>query len=469
MRSGRRDREKHLTRRQVLASAAAAGLSAAGMAAKPAKGAPRPDRPPSIVFVLSDNHRWDAMGFTGHPFVRTPHLDRLAREGLHFENAFCTTPLCSPARASFLTGLYAWRHGVRNHTTRSRWDDALVTFLELLKREAGYDTAFIGKWHMPGSGLPRLRGVDHLVTFTIQDGQGRYFDCPLAVDGREEASRTPYLTEELTDRALAFVRERRDRPFCVYLSHKAVHHPWKPAPRDAGIYADAPVALPAGANSWTGFTNGEIWGGFERPIENAIRAYMETVTSMDREIGRLLDGLEALGLADDTVFVYTSDNGFLFGEHKHVELRWPFEEAIRIPLLVRAPALVAGAGRRAPQMALNIDVAPTLLALAGVPVPEAMQGASLLPVLRDPRAPGRRAWLVENTREFPYNAPSYQGVRTERYLYVEYEGRFQPSLHDVVRDPRQQRDVMGTPEGERALPELRALLAALRRGERFDG
>jgi len=453
-----------LTRRQLLGATAGAGLALAGLRGR----ASGPARPPNVIFILSDNHRWDAMGLAGHPFVRTPALDRLAREGLHFENAFCTTPLCSPARASFLTGRYAWRHGVQNHAERAIWREDHVTFLELLKSGAGYRTAFIGKWHMPGSGLPKLRGIDHFVSFTVQDGQGRYFDCPLFVDGREEPSRTPYLTTELTDRTLAFIEASRGEPFCVYLSHKAVHHPWKPPADLAGGYADEPVELPEGANSWTGFTNGEIWGGFTRPIEGAIRAYMETVTAMDREIGRLLDRIDALGLADDTLVIYASDNGFLFGEHRHVELRWPFEEVLRIPWLVRWPRGVAEPGRRAPQLAINLDLGPTLLELAGLPVPATMQGMSLAPVLRDAAAPGRRAFLVENAREFPYNAPSYQGVRTERHLYVEFEGRFDPTLHDVQADPRQRRNLIGTPEGERAQPALRRALGALRRGERLD-
>jgi N-acetylglucosamine-6-sulfatase len=284
----------------------------------------------------------------------------------------------------------------------------------------------------------------------------------------ETPSRRRYLTEELTDRALGFLEGRRGAPFCLYLSHKAVHHPWRTPPDLEGLYADVPVELPEGANSWTGFTNGEIWGGFSQPIEASIRSYMATVTALDREIGRLLDGLDALGLAGDTLVIYTSDNGFLFGEHRHVELRWPFEETLRLPWVLRYPRLVPRPGLRVPQIALNIDVAPTLLELAGVPVPAYMQGTSLVPVLRDPGAPGRRAFLVENTKEFPYNAPSYQGVRTERWLYVEYEGRFAPTLHDVAADPKQHRDLMDTPEGDRALPELRELLAGLRRGERFD-
>jgi len=384
-----------------------------------------------------------------------------------FANAFCTTPLCSPARASFLTGRYAWQHGVWNNSDEGSWRDENVTFLELLSG-LGYTNAFIGKWHMPVSGLPKLRGVDHFVTFTVQDGQGRYFDCPLVVDGRPEPSRKAYLPEELTDRAIAFLTAPRDAPACVYLSHKSVHHPWRPAPDHEDLYAGVPVELPPGANSWTGFTNGEIFGGFERPIESAIRRYMATVTSLDREIGRLLDVLDERGLSENTIVVYVSDNGFLFGEHRHVELRWPFEEAIRIPFIVRAPGFATRHGQRATAMALNIDLGPTLLELAGGGVPAAMQGTSLVRFLDEPEAPGRRAWLVENHREFPYTAPSYRGVRSERHLYVEYEGRFEPTLHDVVADPRQQHDLMGTPEGERVLPELRHMLAALKRGERLD-
>jgi len=458
--------QRKLTRRELLGSAAGAGLLALAARARSARAAARP---PNLVIILSDNHRWDAMACAGHPFVRTPQMDRLAREGLLFENAFCTTPLCSPARASFLTGLYAWRHGVRtNAKSQSSWSEAHTTFFELLEREAGYANGFFGKWHMPGSGQPALRGVERFVTFTIEDGQGRYYDCPLVVDGRDEPSRKPYLSEELTDRALDFAAERRSGPFCLYLSHKAVHHPWKPAPEDVGIYADAPVELPRGANSWTGYTNGEIFGGFDRPIESAMRVYLETVTSLDREIGRLLAGLDARGLLEGALVVYASDNGFLFGEHRHVELRWPFEEVIRIPWLLRAPRLVAEPGRRVPQLALNIDLAPTLLELAGVSPPASMQGMSLAPWLRGSQAPGRRAFLVENSKEFPYSAPTYRGVRTRRHLYVEFEGRHRPTLHDVAADPRQERDLMGTPEGERALAELRPMLAALLRGERLD-
>jgi len=395
MKSSQRGRGgPNVSRREFLGAAAASVISLAqgesALAAERGRGSTPGTRPPNFVFILSDNHRWDAMSSMGHPFVQTPHMDRIGREGIHFENSFCTTPLCSPARASFLTGQYAYRHDVLNNSNRARWDDRNVTFLELLEREAGYANAFVGKWHIPGTDLPVLRGVDHFVTFTVEDGQGRYFDCPLVVDGREEPSRRSYLTEELTDRALSFIRQHRAEPFCLYLSHKASHHPWASPPDIEGMYADEPVELPAGANNWTGFTNGEMWGGFNQPSDVSMRAYLENVTALDREIGRLLDGLEELGLVEDTLVIYTSDNGFLFGEQKHVELRWPFEEVTRLPFVLRMPGVVAEPGRRAPQMALNIDMGPTLLELAGVTVPASMQGMSLVPVLRDPGAAGRR-------------------------------------------------------------------------------
>jgi N-acetylglucosamine-6-sulfatase len=447
-----------LTRRALLAGAA--GLALGPAASRRLRAAAT--APPSFVFVLSDNHRADALGAAGHPWVETPALDRLAAEGLRFENAFCTTPLCSPARAGFLTGLHAHRHGVWNNAERSRWDETHTTFLERLKAGAGHATAFIGKWHMPASGLPRLRGVDHFVTFTVQHGQGRYRNCPLVVDGRPEASRRAYVTEELTDRALAFVEAHRRQPFALVLSHKAVHHPWRPAPRDEGRYAHAPVTLPPEASTWAGLTDGNLFGGVTQPLADAYRTYMETLTSLDRDVGRLLDALDALGLAGRTVVVYASDNGFLFGEHRRTELRWPLEEVLRIPLLIRAPAHVRDPGGRRAQMALNLDLGPTLLELAGLAPPPDLDGRSLVPCLRDPQAPGRDAWLLEHAREFPYPVPGYRGVRTRRHLYVEYEGRFAPTLHDLARDPRQTRNLIGTPEGDRLRPELARRLARLR-------
>ena len=217
----------------------AVGLVAASLAAGPVRSADM--APPNIVFILTDDHRWDALSSMGHPFLQTPNLDRLADEGILFESAFVTTSLCSPSRASFLTGQYAHTHGVvTNHTP---WDNRNVTFLERLSA-AGYETAFIGKWHMPGDGLPELRGVDRFVSFTREGGQGVYYGCPLIIDGAETERPGRYITEDLTDLALDFISKERQKPFCLYLSHKAVHFGFRPPPHLKGRYRHVGLALP---------------------------------------------------------------------------------------------------------------------------------------------------------------------------------------------------------------------------------
>jgi len=420
------------------------------------------DRKPNIIFILTDDHRWDAMSKLGHPVVETPRLDRLSDEGVHFTNAFVTTSLCSPSRASFLTGTHARTHGVKNNLTP--WSDQNVTFLELLKK-AGYTTAFIGKWHMPGS-LPKLRGLDQFITFTVQAGQGRYFDCPLVVDGRFTPSRKPYITEELTDYALAFITQNKNRAFCLYLSHKAVHHQFLPPPEIRGRYRGKDLHLPPESDAWISFNLDHIYCGLLGPLAWNYRKYLETLHATDREIGRVLDRVDELGLRDNTIVVYVGDNGFFWGEHRLMDKRWAYEESIRVPLIVRAPGLIRDPGRMAPQMALNIDLAPTLLDMAGVAVPAHMEGVSLVPILRDSRQPGRRAWLYEYFKDFPYRIPNIMAVRTQHYKYIEYGNRRPPELFDLARDPREMSNLMGTTRGRDLLPGLQAMLEKLKKGQR---
>jgi len=419
------------------------------------------NRPPNIVFVLSDNQRWDFMGCAGHPFVRTPHLDRLAEQGILFSNAFVTTSLCSPSRASFLTGQAARTHGVRNNLTP--WNDERVTFLELLE-EAGYDSAFIGKWHMPGR-LPGLRGVDLFVTFTIQKGQGRYFDCPLVVNGVVTPSRRPYITEELTDYAIEFISKPRKAPFCLVLSHKAVHHRWLPPPDLADLYATRTPPFPPEYNPLVFITGGNLFEGLIGRPDELYRDYARVVTALDRETGRLLAAIDRLGLAENTVVVFASDNGFFWGEHQRGGTgRWPYEESIRIPFIVRAPGFVKNPGRRADQMILNIDLAPSLLEMAGLPTPEGMEGRSFVPALQSGSAPGRRAWLYEYHADFPFRAPSSYAVRTNQHIYIEFEGRRDCELYDLREDPRQRINLIHTDEGRKIAGALKAMLEDLKAG-----
>ena len=366
----------------------------------------------------------------------------LFRSGTVFTNAFVTTSLCSPSRASFLTGQYASRHGVQNNFTP--WNPESVTFLELLAG-SGYDAAFIGKWHMPG-GLPELRGVDPFVTFTVNDGQGRYFDCPLIVNGKPEPSETPYITTELTNRAIEFIGEERDEPFVLYLSHKAAHANFLPPEELEGTYDDADVVMPVGSHPWIQATKGQLVHGILSPITSIVRDYSETITGMDYEIGRLLDTLDELDLDDNTVVVYTSDNGYLWGEHGLVDKRWAYETSMRIPFIVRYPELAAenpaGHSGRLPQMVLNVDLAPSLLELAGVPVPPEVQGESWARYLTQSDAPGRDSFLYEYFLDFPFPVPPLRAVRTNEYKLIDYDSRRTDELYDLEADPGEGRNLL---------------------------
>jgi len=417
---------------------------------------------PNVIFILTDDHRADHLGCTGHPFLKTPNLDRLAAQGVLFENAFVTTSLCSPSRASFLTGQYAHTHGVKNNLTP--WREENITFLERLKG-VGYDTAFIGKWHMPGH-LPELRGVDEFVTFTARGGQGRYWDCPLIVNGRQVRPNKRYITEELTDRAIDFAGKPRQNPFCLYLSLKAAHHDWRPPRELAGLYAAEKLPLATEADTWVTMTNGGMWAGTAGPLQYHYRNYCRVLTSVDQQVGRLLNFLDKQGLADNTIVIYTGDNGYFWGEHRLIDKRWAYEESIRVPFIVRAPGLIGEPGRRAGQMVLNIDLAPTLLEVAGLKADPAMAGRSILPVLRNPAAEGRDAWLYEYFVDFPYNVPGIEAVRTRDHIYIEYQGGRPPELYDLKADPRQAENLAGR-AGEQALDRYREMLATLKKEGRL--
>jgi N-acetylglucosamine-6-sulfatase len=426
-----------------------------------------PPERPNIIFILSDNTRYDFMGFMGHPFAKTPALDTLSREGLVFENAFNTTSLCSPSRASILTGTYAHTHRVLNNHTP--WTGQMTTFLQILK-EAGYATAFIGKWHMPGKGLPSMPYLDLFVSYTYREGQGSYFHCPLVVNGKPEPSKEPYITGEVTRRAIDFMEEQTvapegcRRPFCIYLSHRTAHPPCR-APEDiTGMYRDEEVPLPPGLDSWFSRTNGNVFQGIMMgSYENQYRKYCETLTAMDRDIQRLLDHVDRLGLRDSTLILYAGDNGMMWGEHRRHGIKYPNEECIRLPFLVRCPWLIPDPGDGRAQMVLNIDIAPTLLQAAGVPVPAGMDGKSFVPIMENPDAPGRNAFLLEYWKYYPENFPSYTGVRTGTHKYIEYENAREPELFDLRNDPGERRNLYGTPEGDRVLPQLKGTLETLKK------
>jgi len=397
----------------------------------------RETRPPNVIFILADDLRWDAMSSMGHPFLKTPNIDRMRAEGVHFANAFVTTALCAPSRASILTGAYAHNHRVIGNEKGEIDHDKMPTFPRLLK-ESGYETAFVGKWHMRMSDRPRP-GFDYWLSFR---GQGVYTDPVLNENGKVVKA-TGYTTEILTDYAINFINKERKAPYCLYLSHKAVHSPFTPAPMDAGAYAGLP--LPEPANARDTYAGKPKWtrGGPARPDDESVDApdaveppewdpaharrmgYLSTINGLDRGLGRILDALEARGELDNTVIIFTSDNGYFLGEHGLGDKRVMYEESIRIPLLMRYPPL-AKPGSTVNQMVLNIDFAPTILELAGVSAAKTMQGSSVLPLLAGNAKGWRTSFLYEYWIDLTPRIPRMIGVRTDDWKLIQY-----PDIDDI--------------------------------------
>ena len=370
---------------------------------------------PNILFILTDDHRYDFMSCAGKPdFLKTPNIDRIANEGVIFKNAFATTALCSPSRASILTGCYAHKHGVYGNINVDP-DPALPTFPELLQA-AGYETAFIGKWHMAYSADPRP-GFDHWVSFS---DQGTYVDCELNVNGKKQVARE-YITDELTNRALRYLRRQRTKPFMLYLSHKAVHGPWTPADRHVQefVYDKVPlydsvhddvVSKPAWVQA---IIKAHRKGRSVFPTpEDKLKDYLRTLLAVDEGVGRILKELKRQQILNNTVIIYASDNGYLFGEHALADKRSAYEPSMRIPLLMRYPIAVA-AGTVVESLVLNIDLAPTILELASVQIPSEMQGKSWLPCLQGTDI--RKHFIYEYFQEshFPTDAYDHRHPRCE--------------------------------------------------------
>lgn len=437
--------------------------------------------PRNIVFILTDDHRYDAMGFMGHPFLETPTLDSLARNGVHLRNAFVTTSLCSPSRASILTGLYAHHHQVVDNNNPVRAD--LVFFPQVLQ-QAGYATGFFGKWHMGGDHDDPQRGFDKWVSFA---GQGEYWpdrrgtaaaglDAPmqLNVDGRHVPQKG-YITDELTDYALEWLKTvPASRPFFLYLSHKAVHHEFVPADRHAGRYADKPLPVPTSrlrqehAPMWVQ-NQRNSWHGVDFPyqsdatLEGLYRNYCETLLAVDESVGRVLDALRERGQLDDTLVVYMGDNGFGFGEHGLIDKRTAYDWSMRVPLLMQCPAVLKG-GAAVDQMVANIDIAPTLLEAAEVKPEEvpAFDGHSFWPLLRGKSIPWRKELLYEYywERNFP-QTPTIFALRGERYKFVRAYGVWDSDeLYDLREDPEETKNLIYSEEGKAIGNGMRAALFA---------
>jgi arylsulfatase A-like enzyme len=436
--------------------------------------------PPNLLVVLVDDMRWDDLGCAGHPFVKTPHMDRVAREGAKFLNAFAVTPLCSPSRASLFTGLYPRAHGITDNTERSAQSHKLVTFPQSLQR-AGYRTAFIGKWHMGNDDSPRP-GLDHWVCLK---GQGSTFDPDVNVNG-DSRKESGYVSDILHQHATEFLKQPRTKPFLLYFAHKALHpetvqradgslsdpnaSTFIPAERHKNLYAGEKiprrqnaVAPPRGKPALQR-TIGDMppLGPKTGSSDESILGRLRMLAAVDESLGEILKMLESSGELDRTLVVVTSDHGYFYGEHGlSVERRLAYEEAIRIPLLMRLPGVIK-AGSTPREIALTLDLAPTLLEFAGAAPLATQHGRSLVPLFAGDTTGWRDDFLIEYFTDtvFPrIHKMGYQALRTQRWKLVHYtELTDMDELYDLDADPFEMKNLIADPEAKAVLPQLRALL-----------
>lgn len=457
--------------------------------ALPALALAAPAKRPNILFILTDDQRWDALSLAGHRHLRTPNIDRLGREGVHFRNAFCTTSLCSPSRASILSGLYAHAHGVTNNFTE--YPAALQSFPRVLQA-AGYDTAYIGKWHMGEENDEPRPGFNWFVT---HKGQGKYFDTEFNLNGRRREVVKGYYTHVVTDLAEEWLRRPRDgKPWLLMIGHKAPHSFYFPEPKYEQAFARVPVPYPETAfmledkPAWIR-ERLHTWHGIYGPLfdwrkkfpddspaavkdfEAMTRAYWGTILSVDDSVGRLHALLRERGELDDTIIVFMSDNGILNGEHGMVDKRTAHEPSIRILQIVRFPGLTPPDRPKViEEQVLTVDVAPSLLELVGAPALTGLHGRSWKRLVREGDPSWRKSWLYHYNyeKQFPYT-PNVRAVRTESWKYSRSPhgdggpDRHQAELYNIEFDPEERRNLIDHPRYAGVVAEMqRELLKVMR-------
>jgi len=443
---------------------------------------------PNIVMIVVDDMRWDDLGCMGHPFVKTPNIDRVANEGVKFTNAFCTTPLCSPVRGSILTGQYPHTNGIIDNTNRSEQSHQLTTFPLLLKDSAGYRTGFVGKWHM-GNDSSQRPGFDY---WACLKGQGQAYNPELTnTDGETEQTKG-HISDILSDRGIEFIEQSHaadpKQPFMLYLAHKALvpdlHQADDgsvkriggskdqtpdgrhgnvptgkriPAKRHENLYTGEKVPRRpnihddlSGKPALTRVTPGMPPLSPETGTpDSVIIDRLRMIAAIDEGVGRIFDALEKTGDLDNTLFIFSSDHGYFYGEHYlEYQSRLAYEETLRIPLLVRYPPMIK-AGTETDFTTISIDFAPTFLDLAGAPAREEIQGRSLVPVLQGETVEPRTSFLVEYYSDTVWpriRDMGYKAVRTDRWKYIRYNKlRGMDELYDLKADPYEITNIIKDP------------------------
>lgn len=459
---------------------------------------------PNILFVFTDDHAPKALSAYGSKLIQTPNMDRLANEGMLFDNCLCTNGICAPSRAVILTGKMSHLNGVL--TNGELFDGAQQTFPKLL-RGAGYTTAMIGKWHLKTDPT----GFDY---WEVLHGQGPYYNPPLTTASGKKTY-TGYTTDILTDLTLKWLKKDRDqkKPFCLMYQHKAPHRNWQPPLSNLHLYDDVTIPEPptlfddyAGrgraakqqtmsiAHDLTPFDlkltfpgrlntrQRTAWEAAYGPKNAAFRAaklkgrdlvrwkyqrymkdYLRCVKSVDMNLGRVLRYLDESGLAKNTIVIYSSDQGWYLGEHGWFDKRWMYEESLRMPLLIRWPGATK-AGSRADLMVSNLDFAPTFCEMAGVPVPGAMQGRSMVPILQGEKPANWRSSFYYQYYEYPgvHDVRRHYGVRTARYKLIYFYGLGEWEFYDLKADPDELTSRHADPKYKDVIVRLKVELERLR-------
>ncbi|WP_309122543.1 sulfatase [Paenibacillus sp.] len=454
-------------------------------------------RRPNVLFIMSDDHAAHAMSCYGSRINETPNIDRIAKEGMRFDNCFCTNSICSPSRAAILTGKYNHLNGVKS--IDDSFDGSQQTFAKILQAE-GYQTAIVGKWHLGHGGPADPTGFDY---WTVVPGQGEYHD-PIFIEMGERRRYAGYVTDLTADLCIDWLEKRdRERPFLLMCHHKAPHRPWEPPEKYAKLYEDieipepptldddyatrAQAAVEATMRIDRDFVDEVDLKGSPPPgltsaeakrwrYQRYIKDYLRCVASIDENVGRMLDYLDAEGLTDDTIVVYTSDQGFFLGDHGWYDKRFMYEESLRMPFVVRYPRVIAP-GVATEAMALNVDVPVTFLDFAGAAIPDDMQGRSLRPIFGGATPADWRTsmyyryWMHLDEH---HNVYSHYGIRTHRYKLIYYyaealgtsgsiEERRPPEweLFDLEKDPYELNNVYADPAYAHRVASLKSELRSL--------
>jgi arylsulfatase A-like enzyme len=463
-------------------------------------------KPPNILFIMSDDHAAHAISAYGSKINQTPNLDRLANQGMRFANCFVVNSICTPSRAAILTGKYSHINGV---TVFNRFDGSQPTVAKMLQA-AGYHTGMVGKWHLTSDPT----GFDY---WNILPGQGAYHD-PEFIEHGQKKKMTGYVTDVITDLSIEFLKNRpKDKPFFLMCHHKAPHRDWRPHPKHAALYEDSIIPEPATFNDdyrtrsgaaaeatmridknltrndlkirpttdlkgrelsqWNGKVVEELEetiDGVKKTISGAelkkwkyqqyIKDYLRCIASVDENVGRLLDFLDQQGLSENTIVVYTSDQGFFLGDHNWYDKRFMYEESLRMPFLIRYPGVIK-AGTVHQKMILNVDFAPTFLEAAGLSVPSDIQGRSFLALLKGKTPRDWRTSMYYRYYHYPgdHQVQQHYGVRTERYKLIHFHRLNEWELFDLAKDPHELRNVYSDPDYSKQVANLKSELAHLRR------